>query len=371
MLSIRLATAVLVLQIWASGSFAELSAAVAPAARDIRIVAVEQVGRPPWTPRDGRVYRLGGEAISDIRLGEMLIVRRPGEVRDIGTLRVVSVHTEHFAANSALAKLESKGETFPLKGDLVTKLASTDMPEIKRIGVEPLKEGFRPALDPLVMPGFPGVARGSVGPGPSVAVVAAPTASQGGQSSAKAPAARPVPASTPMPAAPNPQTTGPQTSSAASRPLVASVQQPAPRPAQTKASPAPTRVQTAAQPELGLPTIQPPSVPSSAPSGLPKDIPNFLEQNAIYFAKGSAEISPMGFVRLKEWTDGWGKKGLTYFLSVPQDQLRLQRLTVDRLAALQKELSRLGVSNVEMRYGENGGKGPFDTVYVGVEGRPR
>jgi len=359
MLSIRLATAMLALQPWAQGSLAAPSAAVAPAtpdARDIRIVAVEQVGRPPWTPRDGRVYRLGGQAISDIRLGEMLIVRRQGEVRDIGTLRVVSVHTENFAANSALAKLESKGETFPLKGDLVTKLASTDMPEIKPIGVEPLKEGFRPALDPLVMPGFPGVARGAAGPGPSVG---SPTGGQPGHSGAKAPAARPVTAFTPRLAAPGSQTAGPQPSSAAGRPPVA-------------------RVQAAAQPTVGtpqpgfnLPAIPPPSVPASAPSGLPQDMPNFLEQNPIYFAKGSAEISPMGYVRLKEWTDGWGKKGLTYFLSVPQDQLRLQRLTVDRLAVLQKELGRLGVSNVEMRYGENGGKGPFDIVYVGVEGRPR
>jgi hypothetical protein len=130
-------------------------------------------------------------------------------------------------------------------------------------------------------------------------------------------------------------------------------------------------------------------------------MPKFLEQNPIYFLRGSAEISPKGVAKLKEWTTAWGTggaapaargaggaapaargaggaapaawgaRGLAYFLSVPQNQLQMQKLTADRLAALQAELHRLGVPRVELRYDEKGSVGPFDVVYIGVEGQVR
>jgi hypothetical protein len=271
----------------------------APVAKDLRIAAVEQVGKPPYTPRDGRVYRLGGDAISDVRLGEILIIRRQGEVRDLGLLRVVSLHTENFFTNSALAKLESKGETFPIKGDVATKLMPTQMPEIKKADTKTLKEGIPHALNPLVMPGIQGP----------------PTATS----------------KTPPPMLP------------------------------ILSAPAVPRRATGQWSPKGMP-VRP---------ALPPGTPNLLEQNPIYFVKGSAELSPMGVVRLKEWTGAWGRSGLRYFLAVPQNQLHMQRLTLERLAVLQKELQRLGISNIELRTDAKGDSGSYDVVYVGVEGQAR
>jgi len=255
----------------------------------LRIVAVEQAGGPPYAPREGRVYRLGGGSISDVRVGELLIVRRPGEVRDLGLLRVVSVHGENFAANSALAKLESRGETFPLKGDAADRLSPARVPPIGGLGAHGLKGPPPPPLNPLLMPGVPALggaagsaADGSLGPGP-------------------------------------------------------------PSPAAAAAPPAHT-----------------------APR--PPGMPGLFERRPIYFLKGSAEVSPKGAAKLKEWVGAWGREGLTYFLAVPYDQMRMQRLTVDRLAALQGELGRHGVGSVELRSGEAGGPGPYDVVYVGAEG---
>jgi hypothetical protein len=359
----QLAYTLLALQPWAPAPPAGAGADPAPAAAwaagaadapgptadagDIRIVAVEQAGGPPYAPRDGRVYRLGGDAISDVRLGEILIVRRPGELRDIGFLRVVSVHTENFAANSALAKLEFRGETFPLKGDLATKLAPASMPEIGKQGARAPKDGLPPPLDPAVLPGLPG--GGGRADGHRTEHTTAPHAAL---------PTRPRGAQAPR---------GPR---------------PAPKNA-PKAAPAAAGQDSAAAggPAGGLMAadlVRPPSVPRAPAGRAAADAPRFLEQNPVYFERGSAEISPKGIEKLGEWAAAWGAYaaapdasgghgGLTYFLSVPQNQLRMQRLTADRLAALQAELRRLGVAAVELRYDERSSVGPFDVVYVGAE----
>jgi len=81
-----------------------------PRADDLRIVAVDQTGVPPYSP-EGRIYRLAGGAASRISPGEILMIARPKEPRSLGLLRVTSVHPDSIAAS-----LEVKGETFPLKG---------------------------------------------------------------------------------------------------------------------------------------------------------------------------------------------------------------------------------------------------------------
>jgi hypothetical protein len=321
------------------GEAMALGEAMGLSAGDLRIVAVEQTGGPPYVPREGRVYRLGGASVSDVRLGEMLIIRRPGAVADIGLLRVVSVHTENFATTSALARLEARGEAFPLKGDLVTKLAPTDMPAIKKPDASALKEGFRPALNPLVMPSVPGA-----------------QATQTTQTTQTTQGARTAP------------TAGPSSAQGA-KGLAEGINKDQPK---GQAGPAP---RTGLLPGL-LPAPPPPADPGMGAganriAAFPPGMPRLLEQHPIYFFKGSAEISPKGVVRLKEWTDAWGKTDLAYFLAVPQNQLRLQKLTADRLAALQRELRHLGVATVEMKTDENNGSGPFDVVYVGVEGLAR
>jgi len=286
------------------------------------------------------VYRLGGEAISDVRLGELLIVRRPGEVRDIGLLRVVSVHTENFTTNSALAKLESKGETFPLKGDLADKLAPTGIPKINRTSASVLKDGLKPALNPLVMPDLPGSPR-----------------TVGSQRATGSPSTTGNPITAGSTSATS-KSSGNRTQGG----LAASI------PSLAASVPGDGLLDKAPIPPPSLPQVQ---AKKTAGATLPPDMPNFLEQNPIYFLKGSSEISPKGLVRLKEWTNAWGKNGLTYFLSVPQNQLLLKSLTADRLNALQRELHRLGIANVELRYSLENSTGQFDVMYVGVEGPAR
>lgn len=85
------------------------------AASALRIVSVGRIGLPPYEQSD-RIYRLEGPGCPVLRVGELLVLKREGERRDLGRLEVLSIHTDH-----AEAKLTTPGETFPLKGDLAVR----------------------------------------------------------------------------------------------------------------------------------------------------------------------------------------------------------------------------------------------------------
>ncbi|MDR1841434.1 MAG: hypothetical protein LBQ86_05865 [Holophagales bacterium] len=121
-----------------------------PQGDELRIVAVEQRGKPPYKPEEGRVYRLEGNALSRVNPGALLVVKRPGYYRDLGLLRVISIRE----AVTALATLEVKGETFPLKGDIVLPLSSMGLPEIPADGAA-IKDSPPFPLNPLAIPGIP------------------------------------------------------------------------------------------------------------------------------------------------------------------------------------------------------------------------
>lgn len=78
----------------------------------VRVVAVERLGWPPYED-DRRVYRLEGDEASRLRPGEVLLVSRPGDPRNLGRLKVAFLEK-----GRASAYLESRGSTYPLVGDL-------------------------------------------------------------------------------------------------------------------------------------------------------------------------------------------------------------------------------------------------------------
>jgi hypothetical protein len=256
-----------------------------PMGDDVRIVAVEQKGKPPYTPEEGRVYRLGG-ALSNVRAGDLLVIKRPGVAREIGLLRVNSVH----GSVTAVATLEVHGETFPLKGDLAVPLPLRDIPEINPTETNALKLGIPIPLNPLVIPSIPSNGTEAV----KIAL----------------------------------------------------------QPSRPKA--------------LEEIALQTPLSPNQWTLRQP-NMPKFMEQQPLYFLENSTEISPKGIEKLKEWTQAWGKTGLKYFLAVPQKQLHMEQLVVQRLAALQRALQNLGIASVEYRTDERNFPEPYDVIYVGVE----
>jgi hypothetical protein len=269
-------------------------AAQAAQGDDLRIIAVEQTGKPPFAP-EGRIYRLGGGALQRIKPGDILILKRPKEERTIGSLRVISVQP-----GSATASLEVRGETFPLKGDTAVPLAPVSIPSIQVGATQRLKDDFAFPLNPIGTlpintknPNLEKVAR--------------------------------------QPDAP--------------RTLEAIAAQPPPAPPE----PEPERLveRIVINPATGKPLI--------------------VEQNPIYYLADSSAISEKGIEKLQQWTKEWGKKNVKYFLAVPQSQVKLEKLLAERLAGLQRELSRLGIAAVEYRLDARNITEPFDTIYVGVE----
>ncbi len=81
------------------------------AAPPLLVVSVGRVGLPPYEGTE-RIYRLEGGGCQTLRVGELLVLQRPGERRGLGRLEILSVHPDH-----AQSRLSVPGDTFPLKGD--------------------------------------------------------------------------------------------------------------------------------------------------------------------------------------------------------------------------------------------------------------
>jgi len=123
----------------------------------LHVSAVERPGLPPYETNE-KVYRLAGNGCATLRVGEILVLQRPGERRSLGRLQITSVLLDH-----ALARLLSAGETFPLKGDLAVRAElAQSLPELPK--AEPGTPGspveaLRPLVPRLVL-------QRSVGQGP-------------------------------------------------------------------------------------------------------------------------------------------------------------------------------------------------------------
>ncbi|MDR0499234.1 MAG: hypothetical protein LBH03_05835 [Holophagales bacterium] len=280
---------------------------------ELRIVAVEQTGKPPYEP-DGRVYRLTGKSASRIKPGEVLIIKRPKEPRDIGLLRVVSVQ-----ADMVTAKLEVKGEAFPLKGDLVLPLASLEIPTIaneNRHDRFPLRAGIPFPLTPSRLPNTPYGAKSGASlkdiPFPLTLLGIPSIPSNGGIQQAR--------------------TLLPPSSAKSLEEIIAGW-------------PA-TKSVTVAQPPTKT---------------------KIVEKKPFYFLSDSAELSEKGLEKLKQWTEDWGKKDVKWILAVPQSQLKFEKILAARMTALQNELYRLGIVDIGFMVIYEYIEEPYDVVYVGVE----
>lgn len=120
-------------------------AAQSQAGLPLQIVSVGRTGLPPYENSE-RVYRLEGSGCATLRVGEVVVLKREGERRNLGRLEVLSVHLDH-----AQAKLAQVGETFPLKGDLAVRMELLrPMPELPK-GLETRPLPVQASLQPKVL----------------------------------------------------------------------------------------------------------------------------------------------------------------------------------------------------------------------------
>jgi len=105
----------------------------------LHIVAVERKGLPPYEAAD-RIYRLDGGQSRGLRVGDRLLVKRSGEPRAIGHVRVVEVRGEQCET-----LFEPSGSTYPMKGDLVLREELKWPPLAGPLDVDPLPVTSPPA----------------------------------------------------------------------------------------------------------------------------------------------------------------------------------------------------------------------------------
>lgn len=105
----------------------------------LHILAVERKGPPPYEAAD-RIYRLDGGQNRGLRVGDRLLVKRSGEPRAIGHLRVVEVRGEQCEA-----RFEPSGSVYPMKGDLVLRAELKWPPVAGPLDVDPLPMTSPPA----------------------------------------------------------------------------------------------------------------------------------------------------------------------------------------------------------------------------------
>lgn len=88
----------------------------------LHILAVERRGSPPYES-DDRLYRVDGGNNRGLHPGDRLTVRRPGETKALGHLRMTEVR-----GDQAEGHFEPGGGGFPMKGDLVWREELAGMP---------------------------------------------------------------------------------------------------------------------------------------------------------------------------------------------------------------------------------------------------
>jgi hypothetical protein len=103
----------------------------------LRIVAVERHGLPPYEESD-RVYRLDGGKDHGLRVGDRLLVKRPGEVHAFGHLWVTELLRDR-----AGARFEPLAATAPMKGDIAILEEMKWMP-----GTAPMETDLLPVISP-------------------------------------------------------------------------------------------------------------------------------------------------------------------------------------------------------------------------------
>lgn len=93
-----------------------ISLGLLQAGQPLHVACVVRQGLPPYEEESQKFYRLEGDGCESLNIGELISLARPAEKRRIGRLKVTVVKGSY-----ALAIVESPGETFPLRGDLVVR----------------------------------------------------------------------------------------------------------------------------------------------------------------------------------------------------------------------------------------------------------
>jgi hypothetical protein len=101
--------------------------------RQLHVEKVERAGLPPYE-EGNRLYRLEGEGWERLRVGDRIALRRPGQRLGLGLLVVHEIHQGYVLATQL-----SRGETFPMNGDLA------ELVEVKPLPLLPSKP--LPVLD--------------------------------------------------------------------------------------------------------------------------------------------------------------------------------------------------------------------------------
>jgi hypothetical protein len=96
------------------------------------IIAVERRGLPPYEAAD-RTYSLDGGQNQGLKVGDRLLVKRSGEVLPLGHLRVTDVRGERAGAS-----FEPAEAGYPMKGDLAIREVLLRIPEVTRLGEDPI-----------------------------------------------------------------------------------------------------------------------------------------------------------------------------------------------------------------------------------------
>jgi hypothetical protein len=109
-------------------------------------VAVERRGLPPYEAAD-RIYCLDGGQQRGVRVGDRLAVKRAGEVRALGHLRVTEVRGDR-----AETHFESAGSIYPMKGDLAIPDELKWMPAAGLLNADPLPVAPAPKATPEAPP---------------------------------------------------------------------------------------------------------------------------------------------------------------------------------------------------------------------------
>ncbi|MDR2562039.1 MAG: hypothetical protein LBC63_09750 [Holophagales bacterium] len=334
-----------------------------------KVIGVDQTGKPPYTP-EGRVYRIAGGDVSWLKPGDVLTLHRPKEERSIGTLRIISVQLA-----SATARLDAKGEAFPLIGDVALPLAAVGTPGVSVPPTKSLKLGFHYPMQPVMLPQM--VAQAPV----ESKHILPPEITKPYQEivamteKIKEDMQRGVePEKQREDIAIIEKFAGTQTEMPSDKMALPKI-----------ANEPPTALKRVPMPETTKPIEEvvarakkiEEEIKERAQRGDTAEVAAALRQNAFYFQPGSSALSPIGLENLKRWTSEWGTKGATYYLKVPSSQLKLEKLLLDRLQALEKELLRLGAISVEYRaaedfdeqldFGEPKPAEPYDSIYVGAE----
>lgn len=97
-----------------------------------RIIAVERQGLPPYESQD-RIYRLDGGQERGLRVGDRLSVKRTGDIRPLGRLRVIDVRGDRAGTT-----FEPVASAYPMKGDLALREELKWMPTARLLDPDPL-----------------------------------------------------------------------------------------------------------------------------------------------------------------------------------------------------------------------------------------